>query len=360
MPNQETYDRKLDEPSRSVENNLGRVPDKPYYQQPAGRGGARVAGAVLLAIGLIWLLMQFGNGLALPFGVGGGTLLDNTYSARRLVVDVGAGDVEVRTWNQATMRVEAMYRGGDASDYAVSVEPNGETLTIRGGAKPAFQLFGRRDVRYRISMPAGANAQIKTTNGDIDVAGLSGETKLDSTNGDIQATELARGLTVSTVNGDIELDTIAGTLQANSTNGEIQLGDGAVENARVETVGGDINLEGVAGELFVKSVNGDIVIADGREAKLTLESVSSDIHYEGDLAPGGTNIITNVSGDVDLRLPENSGFELRASTASGDITSEFTLKNQQQDRRNLSGKVNDGGATLQISTTNGDINLGTP
>lgn len=356
MTNQDTYDRTLDEPTVPAERGLGRVPNEPYYQQPARRGGARVAGVVLLVVGLIWLLVQYSDGLS-PFGMGGGTLLDNSYPARQLVVDIGTGDVEVRTWDQPTMRVEAFYRGGAPGDYAVSVEPRGDTLAISGGAKPFFPLFGSRDLHYRISVPVGADAQIKTVNGDIDLTELGGEINLESTNGDIHASQIARGLTVATVNGEIDLDAISGPLQANSTNGSVTLDDGTVENARVETVNGDVELNGVAGKLEVTSVNGDITIEDARDGTLTLSATNSDINYEGSLAPGATNTVNNVSGDVNMRLSENSNFELRADTASGDLSTDFELANQQQDRRNLSGKANNGGTPLNISTTSGDIDV---
>lgn len=322
MTDQDTYDRTVDEPAVAPESGLGHVPNEPYYQQPARRGGARVAGAVLLIIGLLWLFAQYSPGLSLPFGLGNGTLLDTSYNARQLVMDVNTGDIEVRTWNEPTIHVEATYRGGSAGDYAVMVEPRGDTLTIGGGAKPFVPLFGPRNVQYRITVPANADARIKTANGDIDVSGLGGQTNLESTSGDIEAADLARGVTVSTVNGDIALN-------------------------------------GVASVIGVKSVNGDIAIEDGREATLTLVSTNSDIRYKGSLVAGASNTIDTVSGDVDLRLDENSSFDLQADTVSGDISTDYTLANKQEDRRSLRGKANGGGTSLKISTTSGDISVET-
>jgi DUF4097 and DUF4098 domain-containing protein YvlB len=65
--------------------------------------------------------------------------------------------------------------------------------------------------------------------------------------------------------------------------------------------------------------------------------------------------VNSISGDVNLRLPETSGFRLDASTVSGDLSSEFDLRDGQTARRSLSGIAGDGSATLTVSTTSGDI-----
>jgi DUF4097 and DUF4098 domain-containing protein YvlB len=67
--------------------------------------------------------------------------------------------------------------------------------------------------------------------------------------------------------------------------------------------------------------------------------------------------MNTISGDVNLQLPEASGFRLDASTVSGDISNEFELREGEQSRRSLSGVAGDGSATLTIGTTSGDINI---
>ena len=62
-------------------------------------------------------------------------------------------------------------------------------------------------------------------------------------------------------------------------------------------------------------------------------------------------------GEGNLRLPDTSGFRLDASTVSGDLSSEFELRDGQQARRSLSGVAGDGSATLTIGTTSGDISI---
>ncbi|MDQ2997468.1 MAG: DUF4097 domain-containing protein [Chloroflexota bacterium] len=67
--------------------------------------------------------------------------------------------------------------------------------------------------------------------------------------------------------------------------------------------------------------------------------------------------MNSISGDVNLQLPEESSFRLDASTVSGDISSEFELRDGQQANRNLSGITGNGSATLTIGTTSGDISI---
>jgi len=63
------------------------------------------------------------------------------------------------------------------------------------------------------------------------------------------------------------------------------------------------------------------------------------------------------SGDVDLQLPEDSGFRLDASTVSGDLSSDFDLQGGEQGRRALSGVAGAGDTTLKVETTSGSIHI---
>lgn len=338
------------------------LPDEPYYQVPTTtaprRGGRTLAGGILLALGVVWLLgvLLGGEGREGPVG-GGNILFEQTYEATRLEMDVSTGNIEIRPWDESNIKIEAIYQGGDASDYAVKVDPRDGTVYVTGGPKPGFLSLGQRDIEYRISLPATADVQIKTANGEIDVAELRGLVDLTSTNGDITASAIARGLQAETVNGRIELDEIGGALDLHSTNGEISLSDGRVSSGTVQSVNGDIDLRGVSGKLNVESTNGDIQIGDATDAALRASTSNGDIEFEGSLAPNDISTISTISGDVVVRLPEDSSFTLDATTISGEIDSDFELQDGQESRRERSGTVGNGGPRLEIETTSGDISV---
>jgi DUF4097 and DUF4098 domain-containing protein YvlB len=264
----------------------------------------------------------------------------------------------VRTWDEPTIRVQATQRGGSADDFQVDVTKSGDTVRVSESGRNNFWcLFCSRDLRYEISVPAGAQADIRTASGDIDVEGLGGPITLGTVSGDVRADELSGDLKVETTSGEVRLSDIAGSLNAGTISGDVRVEDGKVNGAKVNTTSGEIEIDGVSGEIDLSTVSADISVSEAREGRLTLGTTSGEIVYDGSLASNGTNQISSISGDVKLRLPEDSAFRLDASSVSGDLTSEFDLTSGESGRRSLTGVANGGGPALNVSTTSGEIDI---
>jgi len=354
MTDQETYDRTLDAPPQESMA----LPNEPYYQRPPAPQPARRAsglGVALVLVGLLLLAFQlFGGGLAFG-GAGSITLVDQEYQGNRIELSATASDVEIRPGDDSRIHIEAIQRGGSRGDYRIDVVPSGDTVRVTETSNSFFCFFCSRGVSYRILVPAGAQADIRTASGEINVEGLSGAVLLSSVSGSVRAGDLTGGLTVSTTSGEVQLNDIAGKLDVGSISGDVKLEDGKVDGATVNTTSGEVDLDGVAGALKVTSVSGDIKVREGHDGRIELSTTSGEIEYDGSLARGSANSLNSISGDVQLRLPEGSGFRLDASSVSGDVSSEFELGESEQARWNLSGVAGDGSATLTIETTSGDI-----
>lgn len=339
MTEQETYDR-----PRDTAPPAAPLPSEPYYQGPPARRGRVGLGLALVVVGVLLLAAQLLGGVG--FGGGGSyTLVDEQLAGRRLELSVIASDVEVRAWDGDQIRVEAIQHGGSRGDLKVDVEQSGDTVRVTEAAGSMFCLFCSRSVTYRVDVPASVAAEIKTTSGNIEVTGLSGAVSLSSTSGDVRAEELTSGLIVNTASGDVVLSDIAGKLQVDTISGDVQLSDGRVEPASVNTTSGGVELEGVVGALQVGTVSGDITVHDAGAITLNLSSTSGEIDYAGGLAAGASSVST-ISGDINLRLPEESAFKLEASSVSGEISDAFNTA--------------DAGAsdtTLSASSTSGDIEI---
>jgi Putative adhesin len=362
MTDQETYDRTLDAPSpaSAPAQPVVPLPNEPYCQrppQPQRAPRAKGLGVALVLVGLLLLAFQvFGREVGFG-GTGSITLVDQDYQGNRIELAVAASDVEIRPGSGSSIHIEAIQRGGSPGDYKVDVVPSGDTVRVTETSGNFFWFFGSRGVRYRISVPSGAQADIRTASGEIDVEGLSGMVALASVSGDVRAGDLSGGLTVSTTSGEVQLSDIVGKLEVGSISGDVTLENGQIDGATVSTTSGKVQLDGVAGALKLTSVSGDIQVREARNGQLDLSTTSGEIKYEGSLAGASANTLDTISGDVNLRLPEDSGFRLDASTVSGDLSSEFDLRDGETARRSLSGVVGDGSATLTIGTTSGDIDI---
>ena len=91
---------------------------------------------------------------------------------------------------------------------------------------------------------------------------------------------------------------------------------------------------------------------------MEMQSISGSIKLRGELSPGGIYEINSHSGNVEIGIPSDSDFELRAETFSGNIHCDYELKiSGKIDRKKLQGVVGKGGANLILSTFSGKIRV---
>jgi putative adhesin len=122
------------------------------------------------------------------------------------------------------------------------------------------------------------------------------------------------------VNGDVDATNLAGPVELNTVNGGV----------RLETAGGDAEAE---------TVNG---------------SITATIHALGT----GPLRFHTVNGGITLALPADLSADLNAKTVNGSIQSDFAITVQgRMNPRELSGRIGQGGRTLELETVNGSIRL---
>lgn len=365
MSNPETYERTphpvpAAPPGGTAAAPAALLPNEEYYRTPpTQRPRTRSAGlgVALVIVGLVLLAFQLAGR---SFSIGGGgsyTLANQQLSGNRIELLAAASDVDVQSWDGTQIKIEATQQGGARGDYDVDISSSGGTVRVVETSHTAFCFFCWRDVRYRISVPQGAQADIKTTSGDIVIDGLNGAVALATVSGDVRAEALHGGLSVSTTSGDVRLNDLAGTLNATTISGDVHLGDGQVEGATINSTSGAVEIAGVGGQLQIGTVSGDITVRDAHNGQLSLATTSGSIEYEGDLASSGNNEINTISGDVQLQLPDDSSFRLDASSVSGEVNTSFQLSEAENGRNSLKGVVGSGAATLTVGTTSGEITI---
>ncbi|MFT4889669.1 MAG: DUF4097 and DUF4098 domain-containing protein YvlB [Halobacteriales archaeon] len=142
---------------------------------------------------------------------------------------------------------------------------------------------------------------------------------------------------VVSVNGEIELSSVTGdALAVSSTNGEIVLEsvDAAPE---ITTTNGDVRTGGLADLRSIETVNGDIDAAlVGLTGDATIETTNGDV--------------TARLGGIDARIQARTG-NGEVSVAGLDVTVDSS------GTKRLEGTIGNGGPTLRIETTNGDVTL---
>ena len=166
-------------------------------------------------------------------------------------------------------------------------------------------------VDFNVTVPQGADLQLQTNSGDINVTGVTGQMTLTTNSGNINASN-------DVIKSTSSITTNSGDITAQQT----QLSD----QAKISTNSGNITFLGTIGTT-------------------------------------GTYQFQTDSGRVDLSVPSSPAFHVDASTTSGSITSDFPglqkidLGSGAKETGDVGGSSSQPGAKLIINSGSGDINL---
>jgi hypothetical protein len=236
--------------------------------------------------------------------------------------------------------------------------------TMDGGRAQAEQSWAKT---YPLSGD-GASVEIANVNGGITVETVDGGTL------DVSARLVARGATEAAAREflkqiEIGEDVTAGhvRLQARIPRDQRRRGVEITYTVKaprfakldLETVNGGLKITGATAGLRAETTNGSI---DGREVTGGVKAATTNGTVKLQMAAVGTDGLSleTTNGSIDLRLPGDAKATVAARCVNGGIsvTDLPFEKTSAGSRRKLDGRVNGGGAAVEIETVNGGIRIG--
>lgn len=287
----------------------------------------------------------------------------------RIQVDGVSGDVAILPADGAGVIVELTQNVTPSDAYRSVVEQRGTTLNIEEHWRGRNT---RGSVKWKIYLPKGQTPPrivIDTASGDFSAEEVSASIRIDTASGDIdlRAVTIIDGSSFDTASGDITLsnmdvaddsvfDTASGDISLtdvtagngcrfDTASGDVELTDvRAGAGCRFDTASGDVTLDGVtAGEgCEFDTASGSIRCSRSKGA-LVLDTASGNVVVrESELT--GRSRFGSASGSVRVSLASMPAHDLRATSASGNVTleigdfgSNFTLiLIKRQDRGRIS------------------------
>lgn len=202
-------------------------------------------------------------------------------------------------------------------------------------------------VSYTVTAPEGTRLSAKSMSGDIRITGIR-DVSAETMSGDVRVSGVARLGMVKSLSGSVEL-----------TDADV---DGSVES---QSMSGDVTLRHVkARRIDAGSVSGSMTLDDVDCDRITAHTTSGDLTFNGQLARNGRYELKGFSGDVRVTLSGRTGFELQASSFSGEVRSDLPItpsggssssEARRGRRTTLTGTYGDGSAVLQATTFSGSI-----
>ena len=154
----------------------------------------------------------------------------------RLEIDNVNGRIDVQGWDGATVDVRAERLGKGATPeeakrmldrIQIVEEVSGSRIRLQTKLTSATSwLGGGTEVRYSVKVPAGAELDVETVNGGIEITGTRGRVIAETTNGGVTARRIGGPIDASTTNGGVDVEVEAVTepgIDLECTNGGISL-----------------------------------------------------------------------------------------------------------------------------------------
>ncbi len=129
----------------------------------------------------------------------------------------------------------------------------------------------------------------------------------------------------------------------------------------LRTVNGGVRLDNVGGEVRATTTNGGV---RGRVADVSLIDARTtnggvELELSGTVARDGRVSLASVNGGVRLAVPQGTQADVTARCTNGRVSVsdlDFAVDGEQT-RRRLSGRLNGGGARIDLQTTNGGVTI---
>lgn len=208
-----------------------------------------------------------------------------------------------------------------------------------------------------IRVPAGHTVLVFLAVGDVAVSNVNGDLVVDVASADITATDTRGHLVLDTGSGDIELDGASGEVTLDTGSGDIAVRNVRDGNLVADTGSGDVSGGTIAvGSLNVDTGSGDVKLSDVSASEVLVDTGSGDVEIGFLSEPRRLSFDTG-SGGVRLTLPDSWSGRVELDTGSGSIHSDFRMLVEEMDDDYVSGRIGEGGGSLEVDTGSGNITL---
>ena len=217
------------------------------------------------------------------------------------------------------------------------------------------------------TLPSGGGLTIGNTNGRIDVEGTEASTvevkatRIVKATSDAGAKELLERVVINeAVNPDgvaIETARIGGVLIGANVEVQYHVTVPKRTPVRVRTTNGAVIVVAVGGAVEATTTNGAVTVRESTGAVVATTTNGAVQVQPATLDAGGIKARTT-NGGVRLILPDDAKADIDATVTNGGIDAAgLNIESSESSRRHLKGRLNGGGAPVEITTTNGGIRI---
>ena len=312
----------------------------------------------------------------------------NVSDSGKLILKTDLGNIDIHT--SQTKVIDVVVRRSaqlkiDKSifeilnDFEVDFDEQDQNLQIEAkfkSSKRYWEKMAKRfDIHFDIRVPQNYGVNLTTSQGDISIQNVDGDTNANSLEGDLSFENITGTVIGHTSKGSVRLNNCNGDAYLRSKQGNIEVSDniGVVD---VMASKGDLHCIGVTGNIDGTTHKGNIILSNCKGGA-NLKSANGTIELENDgpvttrtsegaiIArftgqPQHDSVLDATGGGITIEFIPEIDVNIDAQSSNGKIATEFpvaavvhgTIKVGE-----LQGQIKDGGPLLRLRSINGDINL---
>ncbi|MCH8271556.1 MAG: DUF4097 family beta strand repeat protein [Planctomycetes bacterium] len=237
-------------------------------------------------------------------------------------VQTANGSVQLTQTEQPDVVVDAVLKmvsqeRADLVEISAEYQPDG-TLAVRvlwpdGVRQP------KESCSFVITLPDAVGVRVRTSNGSIELTGLSGTADLHTSNGAVKVYDFAGDVLARTSNGRVVVERAAGTIDVRTSNGRVTVVE-AHKAVIVRTSNGRVRVglaDDGAGPVTIDTSNGSVEFdaGPGFVGRLTASTSNGSVHVDG----SGLGDLTTRRRSASFAVGDSDA-ESRIKTSNGSIT----------------------------------------
>ena len=301
-------------------------------------------------------------------------------------IDASGGSISVTGVNNGEARLEVFVTPNNNDEtlskdeiqkrldeyYTLNISVSNHELIASVKQKNLVNINWRKSVSisFKAYLPADVTTDLETSGGSIDISNLNGthtfrtsggSIAVDNVKGKMKGRGSGGSIRIENSSSDIELVTSGGSIHAKECKGNIRLrtSGGSLElndlngTIEAETSGGSIHADNIQGDLVTSTSGGSIELTD---LACNVDAETSGGGIDAAIKETTKSVkLRNSGGNITLQLPADKGFDLNLNADKINVQ----LKNfsGSADEKSIEGKLNGGGALVDVRASSGKINV---
>jgi lia operon protein LiaG len=278
----------------------------------------------------------------------------------QLSVAASGGQLSVRYPDSDIVYRGGTRRGNSSTTLRVREDGTFDGSWNGGGRRTRIRTSGsglEAHADLRVEVPRGRRVEVHLAIGEAFVENVDGELRIDVHAASIRATGTKGRLSLDAGSGSVRVENGEGELDVDTGSGSTTVSGFTGRSINVDAGSGSVDIRQAAVERVSVDVgSGGVDLIDVGADALSVDTGSGSVELSLTKVPRDIEIDTG-SGSVRIALPANASLDVDIDTGSGGISSDFAVTMSEVRRRELRGRIGEGGSRLTVSTGSGGVRL---